>query len=58
MHYIGMPPSFASVHKSGFAVCEGVEDRVVDFSVTGSSYSKILPGSGRLRDIGRGSEAR
>ncbi|TMW90327.1 hypothetical protein EJD97_015891, partial [Solanum chilense] len=29
--------------------CEGVEVRIVDFSLTGSGYGKILPRSGRLR---------
>ena len=58
MHYPGMPPSFVSVHKSVFAFCEVVEVRVADFSLLGSGYSKILSGSGRLRDRGGGSEAR
>ena len=38
--------------------CEGVEVRVMNFNLTGSGYSEILSGSGRLRDRGRGSEAR
>ena len=58
MHYPGNPPNFVSVHKSGFAVLEGVEVRIADFSLTGSGYSKILSRSGRLRDRGGKSEAR
>ena len=37
---------------------EGVEVRIADFSLTGSGYSEIFSRSGRLRDRGRGSEAR
>ena len=37
---------------------KGVEVRFADFSLIGSCYSKILSGSGRLRDRGGGSEAR
>ena len=37
---------------------EGVEVRFADFNLTGSGYSEILSGSGRLRDRGGGSEAR
>ena len=54
VHYPDMPLNFVSVHKSGFVVCERVEVRVADFSLTGSGYGKILPFRGR----GGRSEAR
>ena len=57
-HYPDMPLNSVSVHKSEFAVCEGVEVRVADFSLTGSGYDKILPRSGRFRGRGGRSEAR
>ena len=38
--------------------CEEVEVRFADLSLTGSGYSEILSGSGRLRDRGGRSEAR
>ena len=42
VHYPDMPLNFVSVRKSGFVVCERVEIRVADFSLTGSRYGKIL----------------
>ena len=48
MHYPGMPPNFALVHKSGFAVFEGIEVRFADSSLTGGCCSKILLGGGRF----------
>ena len=39
-------------------VCEEVEVRIADFSLTGSGYGKILPRSGRFRGRGGRSKAR
>ncbi|XP_069148114.1 uncharacterized protein [Solanum lycopersicum] len=55
---LALPPNLSGDHSSTRAdspLCEGVEIRVANFSLTGSSYSEILSRSGRLCDRGQGS---
>ena len=58
VHYPGMPHNFVQSTREDSPFCEGVEVRIVDFSLTGSGYGKILLRSGRFRGRGGRSEAR